>query len=135
MTGGDALPAEPVSPLRQVIGVLQILLVLACVALLRVWHKRRQAAAAREEAEAREAARRSRQVGDISLQTLSMHDGMDPTKQILLAVEGTVYDVSRGRSTYGPGGCLGPARHCHPHCNTRYPLATPATTATLAPVL
>lgn len=32
------------------------------------------------------------------------YDGRDPTKPILLAIRGKVYDVTRGRSFYGPGG-------------------------------
>lgn len=35
---------------------------------------------------------------------LKAYDGSDPDKPILLAINGTVYDVSNGRRHYGPGG-------------------------------
>lgn len=35
---------------------------------------------------------------------LSQHDGTDPTKPLYLAINGTIYDVSSNRRTYGPGG-------------------------------
>ena len=35
---------------------------------------------------------------------LKAYDGTDPTKPILLAINGTIYDVSNGRKHYGPGG-------------------------------
>ncbi|KAN0106782.1 cytochrome b5 [Hyaloscypha variabilis] len=35
---------------------------------------------------------------------LRFYDGTDPTKPILLAINGTIYDVSNGRKHYGPGG-------------------------------
>jgi len=35
---------------------------------------------------------------------LASYDGSDPKKPIYLALNGTIYDVSAGRKTYGPGG-------------------------------
>ncbi|KAF2124727.1 cytochrome b5, partial [Dothidotthia symphoricarpi CBS 119687] len=35
---------------------------------------------------------------------LAKYDGTNPTLPIYLALNGTIYDVSAGRSTYGPGG-------------------------------
>jgi predicted heme/steroid binding protein len=35
---------------------------------------------------------------------LKAYDGTDPTKPILLAINGTIYDVSNGRKHYGPEG-------------------------------
>ncbi|KAH7128372.1 hypothetical protein B0J11DRAFT_603571 [Dendryphion nanum] len=35
---------------------------------------------------------------------LLAYDGTDPTKPIYLALNGTIYDVSANRGTYGPGG-------------------------------
>ncbi|KAG6308166.1 hypothetical protein E4U45_002166 [Claviceps purpurea] len=37
-------------------------------------------------------------------QELLVHDGRDPSKPLLLAINGTIYDVSNGRRMYGPGG-------------------------------
>lgn len=38
---------------------------------------------------------------------LSSFDGSDPSRPLLIGVHGHVYDVSRGRSFYGPGGPYG----------------------------
>lgn len=35
---------------------------------------------------------------------LANFDGTDPKKPIFLAINGTIFDVSAGRNTYGPGG-------------------------------
>jgi len=35
---------------------------------------------------------------------LKAYDGTDPEKPLLLAINGTIYDVSNGRKHYGPGG-------------------------------
>jgi predicted heme/steroid binding protein len=35
---------------------------------------------------------------------LALYNGTDPTKPIYLAINGTIFDVSAGRHTYGPGG-------------------------------
>lgn len=37
------------------------------------------------------------EVGELTLEQLSAYDGKDPAKQILIAIRGQVYDVSRGR--------------------------------------
>ncbi|CAI6336537.1 unnamed protein product [Periconia digitata] len=44
--------------------------------------------------------------GPVSLtdEQLRAYDGSDPTKPIYLALNGTIYDVSSNRPTYGPGG-------------------------------
>lgn len=39
--------------------------------------------------------------------SLRPFDGSDPKKPILFAIRGKVYDVSSGRSFYGPGGPYG----------------------------
>ena len=44
---------------------------------------------------------------DYSLSELAGYDGSDPTKPLLIGVRGSVYDVTRGRSFYGPGGPYG----------------------------
>ncbi|KAG8063582.1 hypothetical protein GUJ93_ZPchr0003g18587 [Zizania palustris] len=44
------------------------------------------------------------QLGEITLQQLAAYDGKDPSKPILIAIRGQVYDVSRGRLFYGPQG-------------------------------
>ena len=44
---------------------------------------------------------------DYSLEELGAFDGSDPAKPLLIAVRGRVYDVTRGRSFYGPGGPYG----------------------------
>lgn len=45
-----------------------------------------------------------KQFGDMTLETLDMYSGFDPTRPILLSVNGTVYNVSEGREFYGRGG-------------------------------
>ena len=35
---------------------------------------------------------------------LALHNGTDPKKPIYLAINGTIFDVSEGRHSYGPGG-------------------------------
>ncbi|KAK3151477.1 hypothetical protein QOZ80_3AG0246390 [Eleusine coracana subsp. coracana] len=44
------------------------------------------------------------EVGEVTLEQLRAYDGKDPAKQILIAISGQVYDVSRGRLFYGPQG-------------------------------
>ena len=44
------------------------------------------------------------QVGEITPDELAKHDGRDPFRPIYLSIKGTVYDVTPGRSFYGPGG-------------------------------
>jgi len=41
---------------------------------------------------------------DYTADELATFDGSDPAKPILLAVRGTIYDVTRGRTFYGPRG-------------------------------
>ena len=38
---------------------------------------------------------------------LSTYDGSNPDLPIYLAINGTIFDVSAGRKTYGPGGSYG----------------------------
>ena len=40
---------------------------------------------------------------DMTVAELLEYDGRDPDKAILLAVCGNIYDVTRGKSFYGPG--------------------------------
>jgi membrane-associated progesterone receptor component len=42
--------------------------------------------------------------GDLTMAALRAYDGSDPTKPILLAAKGIVFDVTRGRDFYGKGG-------------------------------
>ena len=42
--------------------------------------------------------------GDITPAALAKHDGRDPYAPLYLAIRGVVYDVSKGRAFYGPGG-------------------------------
>lgn len=41
---------------------------------------------------------------DYTREELKQFDGRDPTKAIMLAIKGKIFDVSRGASFYGPGG-------------------------------
>jgi membrane-associated progesterone receptor component len=41
---------------------------------------------------------------DYTAAELSAYDGTDPTRPVLLAIEGRVFDVTPGRSFYGKGG-------------------------------
>ncbi|CAO1429432.1 unnamed protein product, partial [Diamesa serratosioi] len=41
---------------------------------------------------------------DFSVQELKAYDGLQADKRVLVAVNGTVYDVTRGKRFYGPGG-------------------------------
>jgi len=43
-------------------------------------------------------------VGSITPDELAKHDGRDPFRPVYLSIKGTVYDVTPGRSFYGPGG-------------------------------
>lgn len=40
----------------------------------------------------------------LTLEELAQHDGTDPEKPLFLAINGSIYDVSANRRTYGPGG-------------------------------
>jgi membrane-associated progesterone receptor component len=44
---------------------------------------------------------------DYSLSELAAYDGSDPGKPLLIGIRGQVYDVTRGRDFYGPGGPYG----------------------------
>ncbi len=44
---------------------------------------------------------------DYTLAELAGYDGTDPAKPLLIGIRGEVYDVTRGRSFYGPGGPYG----------------------------
>jgi len=44
---------------------------------------------------------------DYTLDELATYDGSDPGKPLLVAIRGHVYDVTRGRDFYGPGGPYG----------------------------
>lgn len=43
-------------------------------------------------------------LGDVTLEELKAYDGSDPKKPLLMAIKGHIYDVSRSRMFYGPGG-------------------------------
>ncbi|XP_076893164.1 membrane steroid-binding protein 2-like [Bidens hawaiensis] len=44
------------------------------------------------------------QIGDITEEELRPYNGSDPNKPLLMAIKGKIYDVSRSRMFYGPGG-------------------------------
>ncbi|GMP86233.1 hypothetical protein CsSME_00039081 [Camellia sinensis var. sinensis] len=44
------------------------------------------------------------QLGDVTEDELRAYDGSDPEKPLLMAIKGQIYDVSRSRMFYGPGG-------------------------------
>ncbi|KAF8007134.1 hypothetical protein BT93_K1208 [Corymbia citriodora subsp. variegata] len=44
------------------------------------------------------------QLGDVTEEQLRAYDGSDPSKPLLMAIKGHIYDVSRSRMFYGPGG-------------------------------
>jgi membrane-associated progesterone receptor component len=44
---------------------------------------------------------------DYSLTELAAYDGSDPARPLLIGIRGHVYDVTRGRGFYGPGGPYG----------------------------
>jgi hypothetical protein len=46
------------------------------------------------------------QVGELIPSELAKYDGQDPFKPILLALRGTILDVTAGRDMYGPGAAL-----------------------------
>lgn len=41
---------------------------------------------------------------EMTPEQLSQYNGSDPSKPIYVAVKGRIYDVSTGKSFYGPGG-------------------------------
>jgi membrane-associated progesterone receptor component len=44
---------------------------------------------------------------DYSLSELASYDGSDASRPLLVGIRGHVYDVTRGRDFYGPGGPYG----------------------------
>ncbi|KAI3750361.1 hypothetical protein L2E82_20995 [Cichorium intybus] len=44
------------------------------------------------------------QLGSITEEELRPYNGSDPNKPLLMAIKGKIYDVSRSRMFYGPGG-------------------------------
>ncbi|KAG0479103.1 hypothetical protein HPP92_013822 [Vanilla planifolia] len=44
------------------------------------------------------------QIGEVTLEELKAYDGSNPKKPLLVAIKGNIYDVSRSRMFYGPGG-------------------------------
>ncbi|XP_059645459.1 membrane steroid-binding protein 2-like [Cornus florida] len=44
------------------------------------------------------------QLGDVTEDQLRAYDGSDSSKPLLMAIKGQIYDVSRSRMFYGPGG-------------------------------
>ncbi|XP_028803432.1 membrane steroid-binding protein 1-like [Neltuma alba] len=44
------------------------------------------------------------QLGEITEEELKVYDGSDPSKPLLMAIKGQIYDVSQSRMFYGPGG-------------------------------
>ncbi|PON64692.1 Cytochrome b5-like heme/steroid binding domain containing protein [Parasponia andersonii] len=44
------------------------------------------------------------QIGEVTEEELKQYDGSDDQKPLLMAIKGQIYDVSRGRMFYGPGG-------------------------------
>lgn len=44
---------------------------------------------------------------DYTRSEIAVYDGSDPSKPLLVAIRGHVYDVTRGRDFYGPGGPYG----------------------------
>ncbi|KAF9668215.1 hypothetical protein SADUNF_Sadunf15G0106000 [Salix dunnii] len=44
------------------------------------------------------------QLGDVTEEELRAYNGSDPNKPLLMAIKGKIYDVSRSRMFYGPGG-------------------------------
>ena len=63
----------------------------------RLFGKKEEPRAPLPEAEAR----------DYSLSELAAYDGSDSAKPLLIGIRGQVYDVTRGRDFYGPGGPYG----------------------------
>eukprot|EP00271_Cylindrocystis_brebissonii_P017441 TRINITY_DN4546_c0_g2_i1.p1 TRINITY_DN4546_c0_g2~~TRINITY_DN4546_c0_g2_i1.p1 ORF type:complete len:185 (+),score=36.59 TRINITY_DN4546_c0_g2_i1:215-769(+) len=44
------------------------------------------------------------QIGEVTPEELLQYDGRDESKPLLMAIKGVVYDVSRSKDFYGPGG-------------------------------
>ncbi|EMS46970.1 Membrane steroid-binding protein 1 [Triticum urartu] len=43
-------------------------------------------------------------LGELSEEELRQYDGSDRTKPLLMAIKGQIYDITRSRTYYGPGG-------------------------------
>ncbi|XP_021735868.1 probable steroid-binding protein 3 [Chenopodium quinoa] len=43
-------------------------------------------------------------LGEVTEEQLKEYDGSDPKRPLLMAIKGNIYDVSKGRIFYGPGG-------------------------------
>lgn len=43
-------------------------------------------------------------IGEVTIEELRAYDGSDPKKPLLMAIKGNIYDVSKSRMFYGPGG-------------------------------
>jgi len=41
---------------------------------------------------------------DITPEELASSDGSDPSRPMLISIRGVVYDVTKGKDFYGPGG-------------------------------
>ena len=80
---------------------MNMLLLLAIVYLMyKIFKGRRDAARERETPPTPLPKLKKR---DMSLQELRQFDGSDPSGRILVAVNGKVFDVTRGKRFYGPG--------------------------------
>ena len=60
----------------------------------------------------REFAYQPRQVGDVTAEELSKYCGVDPSRPLLMAVRGRVFDVTQGAAFYGAGAAQGWAHSC-----------------------
>ncbi|XP_015265281.1 PREDICTED: membrane-associated progesterone receptor component 2 [Gekko japonicus] len=83
---------------------LLALVVLAAYQLYRRWSKRSEAGGAAQQSQASSLPRMKR--GDFTLEQLREYDG-SRTPRILLAVNGKVFDVTKGSKFYGPEGPYG----------------------------
>ncbi|XP_054846188.1 membrane-associated progesterone receptor component 2 [Eublepharis macularius] len=83
---------------------LLALVVLAAYQLYRRWGKRSEAGGAAQQSQASSLPRMKR--GDFTLEQLREYDGAR-TPRILLAVNGKVFDVTKGSKFYGPEGPYG----------------------------
>lgn len=44
------------------------------------------------------------EIGEVTIEELRAYDGSDIKKPLLMAIKGNIYDVSKSRMFYGPGG-------------------------------
>lgn len=47
---------------------------------------------------------------DVTPEELAASDGSDPSRPMLISIRGVVYDVTKGKDFYGPGGEWGGAQ-------------------------